>query len=361
MKFLQTMRSFEELDRPLYGRYRSLRNIKGVQLEKHLAAAFYPLSGYGYGRSQAFRQSTPQGSVFKLVVAYQGLWERFQKLKEHHRALQELNPLTLLDSMKWHPKPGSAEQILGYTLDGQVIKRLYKGGMLPRSHPNIGTIDVMGAIEQSSNIYFSILAGDCLEDPLNLIDAARKFGFGERTGIELPGEIVGVLPDDITHNQTGLYSFAIGQHSLVVTPLQTAVMLGTIANKGQVLKPKVIQVIAGQEPLREYRDPFAHTQFAFQENLAAIGVHFPLFTATQSEGENPYVWYSAPEVKRTLNMPDVIRDPLIEGMHRVIDGPKGTARPTIIRALAKNPQWMRNYVELKNQLIGKTGTAEILL
>ncbi|MBS0653973.1 MAG: hypothetical protein JSR39_10675, partial [Verrucomicrobia bacterium] len=59
LSYLQTMRSFQEMSRPLYGRYRSLRNTKGSQLEKHLAGAFYPLSGYGYGRSQAFRQSTP--------------------------------------------------------------------------------------------------------------------------------------------------------------------------------------------------------------------------------------------------------------------------------------------------------------
>lgn len=360
LEFLQTMRAFEELDRPLFGRYRNLRNIKGLQLEKHLAAAFYPLAGHGYGRSQAFRQSTPQGSVFKLVVAYQGLWDRYQKLKEQHRQIQDLNPLTILDSMKWHPKPGSVDQILGYSLDGQVIKRLYKGGMLPRSHPNIGKIDVIGAIEQSSNIYFSLVAGDCLDDPLSLVQAAREFGFGERTGIELPGEIVGILPDDVTHNRTGLYSFAIGQHSLIVTPLQTAIMLSAIANKGKILKPKVIQVIAGQEPLREYRDPFSQPEYLFQEHLASIGIHFPLFTATQSEGESPYIWYSAPEVKRTLFMPDIIRDPLIEGMHQVIVGSKGTARPNIIRALARNPQWMRNFVELKNQLIGKTGTAEIL-
>jgi cell division protein FtsI/penicillin-binding protein 2 len=354
IKFLQTMRSFDELDRPLYGRYRSLRKNKGVQLEMHLAAAFYPLAGFGYGRSQAFRQSTPQGSVFKLAVAYQGLLERFQKLKD------DLNPLTLIDNMKWHPKSGSVEQILGYTLDGQTIKRLYKGGLLPRSHPNIGRIDVIGAIEQSSNIYFSLIAGDCLDDPLNLVQAARAFGLGEKTGIEVPGEIVGVLPDDITFNRTGLYSFAIGQHSLIVTPLQTSVMLAAIANKGKVLKPKVIQVIAGQEPLREYRDPFSQALFPFQENLASIGIHFPLFSATQSEGGNPYIWYSAPEIRRTLNMPDVIRDPLIKGMHQVIVGPKGTARPNIIRALAKNPQWMRDYLELKNHLVGKTGTAEIL-
>lgn len=359
-KFLQTLRSFDELDRPLYGRYRSLRNVKGKQLEKHLAGAFYPLSGYGYGRSQAFRQSTPQGSVFKLVVAYQAILERYQKLKELRQNITDVNPLTLVDNLKWHPKNGSIEQVLGYTLDGQPIKRLYKGGKLPRSHPNIGKIDISGAIEQSSNIYFSILTVDHMSDPLNLVHASRQFGFGEKTGIELPGEIAGTLPDDVTHNRTGLYAFAIGQHSLVVTPLQTAVMLGAIANKGKVLKPKVIQVIAGQEPLREYRDPFSQALYPFKDNLASIGIHFPLFTSTQSEGGSPYIWYSAPEVKRTLFMPDIIREPILDGMHRVIVGPKGTARPNIIRALARDPQWMRDFQELKNQLVGKTGTAEIL-
>lgn len=359
-EFLQTMRSYEELNKPLYGKYRALRNSNGVQLEKHLAAAFYPNSGYGYGRSQAFRQSTPQGSVFKLVIAYQGLLEKYQKLKELNRSLSDINPLTLIDNLQWHPKPRSIDQVLGYTLDGKPIKRLYKGGNLLRSHPNIGKIDVMGAIEQSSNIYFSILAVDHVADPSHLIQASKLFGFGEKTGIELPGEIAGSLPDDLSHNQTGLYAFAIGQHSLVVTPLQTAMMLGAIANKGEVLKPKVIQVIAGQEPLREYRDPFEQVLYPFKENLASIGINFPLFTSTQSETENPYIWCSAPEIKRKLFMPDAIRDPLIEGMQRVIMGPKGTSRPSIIRALGRNPIWMRNFQELKTQLIGKTGTAEVL-
>ncbi len=359
LKFLAMMRSFEDLNQPLYGHYRSLRHVKGVQLEKHLAAAFYPLQGHGYGRSQAFRQSTPQGSVFKLVAAYQGLLERYQELVEMHKSLNDINPLTIIEDLKWHPKSNSSEQILGYSMDGQPIKRIHKGGKLPKSHPGMGKCDVATAIEQSSNIYFSILAAEQLNDPFDLVDAAKNFGYGERTGIELPGEIVGNLPDDINHNLTGLYSFAFGQHSLVVTPLQTAVMMAAIGNKGHVLKPKIIQVIAGQEPLREYRDPFDQTQFPFQEQLSAIGVHFPLFTATQSEAEDPFVWYSSPEVKRRLFMPDPIRDPMIEGMHRVIVSPKGSARPGVIQALARNPQWMRNYHELKSQLIGKTGTAEV--
>jgi cell division protein FtsI/penicillin-binding protein 2 len=400
-EFLRTFRSFEELDQPLYGRYRPLRNSQGVQCEKHLAAAFYPISGYGYGRSQAFRQSTPQGSVFKVVVAYQALLERYQKLKALQQSISSINPLTIIDSLQWSPKANSVEQVVGYTLDGQPIKRLYKGGMLLRSHPNIGKITIEGAIEQSSNLYFSLLAVDHIADPSHLIQVSQLFGFGEKTGIELPAEITGALPDDLAHNRTGLYAFAIGQHSLVVTPLQTAIMLGAIANKGHVLKPKVIQMIAGQEPLRDCRDPFAQTLYTeedskmgrcqgdalnlsqaglkcsgystsaepifesravypFKDSLASIGIHFPLFTSTQSEAERPYVWYNAPEIRRTLFMPDSIRAPLIQGMHQVITSPKGSARPSVIQALAKNREWMHTFQELKSQLIGKTGTAEIL-
>ncbi len=137
-------------------------------------------------------------------------------------------------------------------------------------------------------------------------------------------------------------------------------MMSAFANKGQILKPTIVQVIAGREPLREYRDPFSSAYLPFQEPLGLIGIDFPLFTSMQAETGPAQVWYSAPEIRRTLSMPEMIRTPLMEGMHRVIAGPKGTARPEIIHSLYQNPLWRRNYVDLKDQLVGKTGTAEIL-
>lgn len=356
-QYLQSMRSFQELDRPLHGHYRHLRHTKGIQLEKHLAGAFYPLSGFGYGLSQAFRQWTPLGSVYKLVVAYQGMLEKYQAGAS---SFQDINPLTLIDDIQWTATPGSNQQVLGRFLNEQVIQRLYKGGRLPRGHPNIGKIDLIGAIEQSSNIYFSILAVDHIENPWNLIEVSRLFGFGERSGIELPGEVSGLLPDDISHNRTGLYSMAIGQHSLVVTPLQTAVMLSAIANNGHVLTPKITQLIAGNQPLYAYQDPFETSSYPYEEALHLIGIHFPLFTATQVEKTTSQVWGCSPEIKRSLPFPEVLRDPLIEGMYRVINGVKGTARPHIIRFLNQHPQMKKNFQDLKGQIIGKTGTAEIL-
>ena len=236
--YLNTFRSFSDLKDPISGKYRFMASKNGVQVEKDLASAFYPKNGFGYARSQSYRQSTPLGSVFKLITSYQSLVERYEHIKDHNMSLSYLNPLTLIDDQHGSQKITSMRQILGHTLDGQTIHRLYKGGILPRAHPGIGKIDLVGALEQSSNIYFSILASEHLQDPNSLVDAAKLFGFEKKSGIDLPGEYNGLLPDDVGTNRTGLYAFAIGQHSLVVTPLQTAVMISAIACKGEILSLK---------------------------------------------------------------------------------------------------------------------------
>lgn len=356
--YLQIMRSFQELSRPLYGHYPHLRKEKGVQLEKHLAAAFYPLSGFGYGRSHAYRQSTPQGSVFKLITAYEALQQKYHNLPENHRSsFTALNPLTLIDDLKRGEK---GKLILGFTLDGQPITRNYKGGRLPKSsHANIGKIDLLGALEQSSNIYFSILANEFLRDPNDLAHAARLFGYGEKTGIELPGEIAGSLPTDLGHNLAGLYSFAIGQHSLIATPLQTALMLGAVANGGHVLKPKIIKVKGAQELFQEKKPLFSSTQFPFEEPLSLVGVGFPLFTQIDPQIEEPPVSYATTEIRRSLFFPPSIRSYIFEGMRRAVTGPRGTARASILHNPPEHPHALEDFIDLQNQIVAKTGTAEV--
>jgi cell division protein FtsI/penicillin-binding protein 2 len=359
MQWMKCMRSFDELNRPLYGKYRLLRNAKGIQLEKHLAASFYPPTGFGYVRSQAFRQSTPQGSVFKLAVAYEALREKYEHLKENQLSLEDLNPLTLIDQIQMNWPLGSLKQMLGYTLDGQPIRRLYKGGVLPRTHPNIGKIDVVSAVAQSSNIYFSLLAAEHIADPSYLEKATREFGFGEKTGIDLPGEIRGSLPEDLADNKTGLYSFAIGQHSLIVTPLQTAVMYGSLATQGEIVKPQIVSLIVGKE---RREDPFAMSDvsdYPFQEPLALAGIDFPLFTEALSPSYAPLIHKINPIIRRTLFLPKEIRTILLESLHQVIVGKKGLARASSIRYLKAYPRAAKEYRQLHNQLVGKTGTAEI--
>jgi cell division protein FtsI/penicillin-binding protein 2 len=351
LSFLATMRSFAELDEPLYGKYRNVRNENCVQKEKHLAAAFYPVNGFGYGASQAYRQSTPAGSVFKIVTAYAALKERFLTLE---RESGDLNPLTIIDEMS-----GSSLEkrgpIMGYFLNGQAIRKLYKSGSLPKGHPNIGKIDLKGALETSSNIYFSLLAVDCLKDPEALNEAARTLGYGEQTGIELYGEIAGNLPNDLAYNRTGLYVYAIGQHSLVGTPLQTAVMLSTLINEGKMMRPHVIGKIAGEKPSNAFAFEQLH-DFPFKEALQRVGVDFPLFTQTLQLKEEKSIVYTQPDRKRDVFFPKKIQKMILEGMYAVINKEKGTAR---LSAIKTNPQYRKDYADLRSYVVGKTGTAEI--
>lgn len=338
-EFLRTFRSFSDLNRPLLGKYKSLRNHKKEQREKDLAAAFYPIGGFGFSRSFAFQAPVPQGSIFKLVTAYEGLRQGKQ--------------LTIIDEL--------SQQGVAFTPNRALYPRYYKGGRLPKSAATqIGKIDLLGAIEQTSNPYFSILAGDCFNDPDDLAEAARLFGFGEKTGISLPREKRGKVPSDLKTNRTGLYSTAIGQHTLLTTPLQTALMVSAIANGGKLLKPKLVKEAVGLSPDRQPLGAFAASSYFAKDELAALGIQFPLFTAVQTRKPLSTATEPPTEIKRTIPLEPRIRSQLIEGMDRVVWGTKGSARPSAIKALLSNPILMRDYLSLQHQMIGKTGTAELM-
>lgn len=300
--FLQTLRGFYELDRPLYGKYTGLRGAK----EKDLAAAFYPTYGFGFARSHAFRQATTIGSIFKLVPAYEALKQNYLALKERKESLYDLNPLVMIDNKhRTYGKKGGWN--VGLTREGKVIPMHYKGGRLPRSeHAGVGKVDLPRALEVSSNPYFALLAGDFFEDPEDLCHAAHLLGFGEKTGIDLPGEYAGRLPQDVAYNRTGLYAMSIGQHTLVGTPLQTATMLAAIANGGALLKPQI--TLALDKPIR------------------------------------------GPEVRWQVFLPREVQALLIQGMKQVVSGEKGTAR------------FLKQQFDAKlvSQIVGKTSTSEVI-
>ncbi len=276
--FFRTIRSFSDLDRTLFS------NPK--KNEQDLASSFYPKLGFGYGRSQAYSQAAPLGSIFKLITAYTALKQKYFE----NDASSSLNPFSMIDDIKWNSK---GEMIVGFGLDKKAYPRFYKGGrLLQSSHSNIGLVDITSAIERSSNPYFSILAGDYIKNPLDLLSASQEFGFGKPSGIDLPGEFAGNLPQDIDINKTSLYSFAVGQHSLVVTPLQTSIMLSAIANGGYILKPYV------------------------RKDNKSSNIHSIVF------------------------LPADIQHMIFDGMDKVISSANGNARPTIIRKCRQNKKNM---------------------
>jgi cell division protein FtsI/penicillin-binding protein 2 len=349
IEFLRTFRSFQELDRPLLGTYSQVkcRGQRKEALEKDLAASFYPSGGFGFGRSYAFQTSAPLGSVFKVVTSYE--------------ALKQGASLTLIDKLGQDPHlPLSKGEVVAYGLNHTPYHRIYKGGRLPKSHsPHIGKIDLMGALEQSSNPYFSILAGDFLQNPDDLKMAAHLFGFGEKTGVELPGETKGNLPVDLKTNRTGLYSFAIGQHTLLSTPIQAAVMLGALANGGKVLKPKIVLASDGLSPDRKPLSAFSCQNDFAKKELDALGIHYSLFTKVKPGAPISNSQEESTVVKNQLNLSASIRSSILGGMDLVMWGAKGGARPSVIRSL-RNSSLLQNHLKLEHQIVGKTGTAEIL-
>jgi len=341
--YLKTLRSFEDLTAPLQGKYTNLRAHKGEHFEKDLASAFYPLYGYGFSRSQAFRQTSAQGSVFKIVTAYQTMMERREKNLE-------LNPMVLIDDLQGSKLSNSNKQILGQMLNGTPYYRYYNGGRLPRSsHSGMGKIDIIGALEQSSNLYFAIAAGEHIQNPMSLVSAAQLFALGEKTGIDLPNEAKGNLPNDLDQNRTGLYSFSIGQHTLEVTPLQSAVMISAFANKGTVVKPHVLKQMEGPQRVLQH------------ENLsdAPLPLSEKLFSLMITDHEENIVYNSPTEIKRSVPIPGDVFDMITEGMRKVVAGPRGSARPAIMRNFTDHPAARQDYIDIHQDLIAKTGTAQI--
>lgn len=342
-QFLEGVRSFGDLQEPLLGRYRYLRGSKLC----HLAAAFYPRYGYGFCRSYAFRQAAPFGSIFKIVTAYEAL-------TQHYAKTSNLNPLTIIDDVH-RCKDGKPGWNVGFFMDGRPIPMSYRGGrLIPTLRRNVGEIGIVEAIACSSNSYFGLLVREVMESPADLGRAALALSFGRRTGVDLPGEYAGKVPDDLESNPSGAYAFSIGQHSLVVTPLQAAVALSAIANGGKIFRPKVASLIAGSDPTREGELLFAHRNFPFQRSLELVGVNFPLFTAADRTVHEPEVTSIPPRLVDELPLDPSIRNLLLSSLRAVVMAEKG------VRSYHDYPWMVRDYIDLKEQIVGKTSTAEIV-
>ena len=105
---------------------------------------------------------------------------------------------------------------------------------------SFGTVTFADVVKQSLNTGFAIFGYDL--GATKLIEYARLFGFGEPTGIELPGEEAGILyaPQDMVDSD--IATMSIGQ-SIAVTPLQLITAFCAIANDGILLKPHIVKSI----------------------------------------------------------------------------------------------------------------------
>lgn len=156
----------------------------------------------------------PPGSTFKPLVAITALENR------------RVSPADSFDC------PGSFTQ-------GSQVFRCWN----PRGH---GRVQLRKSIEQSCNVAFCQVGLQCGHEAL--YHMAEAVGFGRRCGVELPGEMPGLLPDAEWKNwrfgegwRSGdTCNLSIGQGWLLATPLQMAMFVAALANGGCVYRPTVL-------------------------------------------------------------------------------------------------------------------------
>ncbi|HVL00828.1 MAG TPA: penicillin-binding transpeptidase domain-containing protein, partial [Dongiaceae bacterium] len=152
-----------------------------------------------------------------------------------------------------------------------------------------GVVDLRTAIVVSCDTYFYDLAFKMGVDRIH--DFFVPFGFGHKTGVDVTGERPGLMPSRFwkkaKYNQSWYPGetliTGIGQGYMLATPLQLALSTAIVANKGRIVKPRMVKNIQGepvidQEPLGqiELKDP-TH----WDRTIAAMRdvVHSPQGTA----------------------------------------------------------------------------------
>ena len=115
---------------------------------------------------------------------------------------------------------------------------LVYGGITWHCEGHHGAVNMEQALAQSCNIYFFQVARQAGAEAI--LSWASALNFGRRTGVDLPYEKAGWLPQLRRGGQAGqAMNLGIGQGDLSVTPLQIAVMTAVIANGGKSPRPTI--------------------------------------------------------------------------------------------------------------------------
>lgn len=118
------------------------------------------------------------------------------------------------------------------------------GGRPLHDHKAYADLSVQDILIKSSNIGAAKLALSVGEQ--KFYEYIRRFGFGERTGIELPGEISGVIRPPQSWSKISITRIPMG-HEVGVTPLQMTVAMATIANGGKLVTPRIVKSITTED------------------------------------------------------------------------------------------------------------------
>jgi penicillin-binding protein 2 len=165
--------------------------------------------------NKAIQAQLAPGSTFKIIMATAGLQE------------------------------GIAQDMHVICNGGATFYGRYFKCWVTAEHRTHGVVEISKAIYQSCDVFFYTLAEKLGID--RIAKYATMFGLGQKTGIDLPQEVTGVMPSEewkIRNFKQKWYagetiSVGIGQGAVAVTPIQLARAIGAIASGGQLVRPHV--------------------------------------------------------------------------------------------------------------------------
>ncbi|NLE99770.1 MAG: penicillin-binding protein 2 [Anaerolineales bacterium] len=218
---LLAMVSLPTYDNNLFARGISLKDLQQLSEDPHRPMINHAISDV-----------LPPGSIFKVVVAAGALQEGV--ITERTQFLCQ-GTMSIPD--KFAPEEAARAQPF-YCWN--------RGGH--------GWLDVVGGLTQSCDIFFYKVGGGFQEEDFAGLGVTRiaqyseLFGLGEPTGVELPGDLGGLVPTSdwkrLTFGEswtTGdTYILSIGQGYLLATPLEMANVYNVVANGGTLLRPMIV-------------------------------------------------------------------------------------------------------------------------
>jgi len=179
-------------------------------------------------------------------------------------------------------EPGSTFKIVAFSaaIENKLVKvddhidcqmgAVTVAGRVIHDHHPYGSLTIAEALAKSSNVA-AIKLGVRVGDE-TMYDYIRRFGFGSKTGIELPGETSGILRKVERWQPSSIGSIAIGQE-VGVTPVQMVAAFGALANDGMRVAPHLIREVRNAEGAVVYRaQPEQHRVISAETAIALRGM-----------------------------------------------------------------------------------------
>jgi cell division protein FtsI (penicillin-binding protein 3) len=193
-------------------------------------------AGPAQWRNRAVQDSYEPGSTFKIVAAAAGLEEGI------------VTPSQMLDCG-----------------DGSI--RIANVEIREHSGKRFQSLSFADVIAHSSNV--GIIRVALALGERRLYEYVRRFGFGERTGIDLPGEALGLLRRPNRWSQVSSASISIGQE-IGATPLQVVRAMGIVANGGVRVEPRIVDRVVDAEGRTIFRPKGTPPVRVISERTAAV-------------------------------------------------------------------------------------------